>query len=576
MNKLLSSFKGYRIQLVLGPLFKLSEAIMELFVPLIMARIIDIGIAGGNKAYIIKNGLLLLAIGALGLLFALLCQFFASRVAHGFAKSLRKRIAKHVFTLSESDYAHIGKSGLVTRLTSDITQVQTGVNMFIRLAVRAPYLAIGSVVMAIGISKQIGVIFLISIPIILAVLYCITQLTVPCYTKIQASQDKISRIVGENLDGARVIRAFSREDREIQDFNNETDNFSKLTIKAGKISALLNPVTSAISGCAVILIIYFGAGHVNIGSLSAGSVFALVNYMTQTMLALIVLSNVLIVFSKALASAKRLNALMDIAPSMQYAKVAPRMDTEQALLEFNDVSFAYSGDELALSNISFSIKAGQTLGIIGGTGSGKTTLLRLILRLFDANSGKVLINGADIKDLPKEILHSIISYVPQNPTLFSGSLRDNLTLGKKDVTDEMLWQALETAQGEKFVRDMQAGLDTLIQEGGKNLSGGQKQRIAIARALVADGKILLLDDASSALDYATDAALRAAISERNTHSATVIVTQRAASLRSANLILVLDDGNATGMGTHEELLQNCKVYREICVSQGLIEEDMNI
>ncbi|MEG0396875.1 MAG: ABC transporter ATP-binding protein, partial [Oscillospiraceae bacterium] len=304
--------------------------------------------------------------------------------------------------------------------------------------------------------------------------------------------------------------------------------------------------------------------------------FALVNYMTQTMLALIVLSNVLIVFSKALASAKRLSALMDITPSMQYAKAAPKMDTEQALLEFNDVSFAYSGDELALSNISFSIKAGQTLGIIGGTGSGKTTLLRLILRLFDANSGKVLINGADIKDLPKEILHSIISYVPQNPTLFSGSLRDNLILGKKDVTDEMLWQALETAQGEKFVRDMQAGLDTLIQEGGKNLSGGQKQRLAVARALVADGKILLLDDASSALDYATDAALRAAISERNTHSATVIVTQRAASLRSANLILVLDDGNATGMGTHEELLQNCEVYREICVSQGLIEEDMNI
>ena len=601
MKTLFSNFKGYRIQLVLGPLFKFCEALMELFVPIIMAQMIDVGILRGDKQYILQNGFALLLIAALGLLFALLCQYFAARVAHGFAKSLRRNLFAHVFRLSPRDYAHIGEGGLITRLTSDVNQVQTGINMFIRLATRAPFLAVGSVVMAFSIHVPTALIFLVSTPLILFVLYKITQKNVPVYSALQGAQDKMSRSLGENLAGVRVIRAFTREAAEAETFAEEAQSMCTLSVRAGKLSALLSPVTGVIVNFAIVAILYFGAGFVDVGALSPGMVLALVNYMTQTMLALFVVANILAIFTRALASAKRLAALMETAPSMHFpddassdapANVQPNAPTNipsdahmhvpaaqtpqdaQDVLRFQDVSFAYTGGEAALSHVSFTLKKGETLGIIGGTGSGKTTVMNLILRFFDADSGQILLQNHDVKALSKQALRGQIAYVPQNPTLFSGTVRENLLMGAADANDAALWRALTAAQGAAFVRDLPEGLDTVLTEGGKNLSGGQKQRLAIARALLTNAPLLLLDDASSALDYVTDAALREALCADAATRATVMITQRAAALVGAQAILVLDDGQVAGLGTHAALLQSCAVYQEICASQGLLHAEV--
>lgn len=569
MRQLVSNFKGHRLGLVLGPLFKLSEAVMELFIPLIMANIIDIGIKNGDMPYIFKNGLMMLFIGSAGFLFALICQYYASVVAHGFGKDLRSMLFRHVFDLSAGDTTRIGASTLITRLTNDVTQVQTGINMFIRLAIRAPYLAIGSIIMSIKISPPIGVIFLIATPIVLFVIYIITHICLPYFARVQAGQDNIARLSSENLSGARIIRAFGREDKEYEEFSAEGENLTKLTIRVGKLSALLSPLTAMLVNVGIIAIIYFGAGLVNVGELTSGKIVALVSYMTQTLLALTVLANVLVVFTKAIASARRVAAVLDTKSSMQYESVNKVQTDIHSVLEFDKVSFAYNKADDVVSNISFSIRHGETVGIIGGTGSGKSTLLRLAMRLFDTDTGVIKVDGQDIKSYAKEALRMYFAYVPQFSDIFTGTVRDNITMGVQNVQEADIWQALDCAQAGQFVRHMQNGLDTLLNENGKNLSGGQKQRIALARAMLLKREFLLLDDATSALDYVTDAAVRKAINEHCNGSTVLMVSQRVSSIIGADKILVLDDGELVGFGTHKELLNYCDIYAEICSSQGI-------
>lgn len=571
-KQLLKDFKGYYAGLIIGPFFKLSEAVMELFVPVIMANIIDKGIVKGDKAYIVQNGLLLLLIGALGFAFALICQYSASHVAHGYGKALRARIFRHVFSLTESDCSRIGASALITRLTNDVNQVQTGVNMFIRLAIRAPYLAVGSLIMALILDFKLGLIFFVSTPMILFVLYLVTKLSVPFYTKIQKKQDIISKLVSEMILGSRVIRAFSRQGLEEKQFDEAGDELAAITIKVGKLSALLNPLTSVITNFAIVAIIWFGAGFAFSGNIEAGKILALVNYMTQTLLALIVLSNILVLFSKALASAKRLEAVLESKPEFSAENIYGTAQNSDVSVKFDNVSFSYTKAELALNNISFKINKGETLGIIGGTGCGKTTVARLILHLFETCKGDLLVNGVKVQEYAENALSQMVSYVPQGAALFSGTIRENLSLASANLTDVKLWKALEIAQGSDFVRKIDGGLDAVLTEGGKNLSGGQRQRLCIARALaMQDFDILILDDALSALDYATDAALRKGLKQSLCNKTIIMITQRAASIIHADKILVLDDGEQVGFGTHLQLIENCDVYKEICASQGILQ-----
>ncbi|MEG1447543.1 MAG: ABC transporter ATP-binding protein [Ruthenibacterium sp.] len=574
MKQLTRYFKGYYKELILGPVFKLAEAVLELFIPLLMANIIDIGIKNGDKAYIVTHGLRMLLLGAVGLCFALICQYFAAVCAQGFGRSLRKSLFRHVFGLSEAETGTLGINSLITRLTNDVNQVQTGVNMFIRLAVRAPFLAIGSVVMAIGINPEIGIIFLISTPLIVAVLYVIMRRSVPFYVEIQTKQDGIARLAGENLAGARVIRAFSKQESEMRQFNAASDALADAMMRVGKISMALNPITSVIVHVAIVAIIWFGGGMVNGGALTQGALLALVSYMTQTLLALIVLANLIVIFTKAIASAHRVCAVFDTECSMSMPEKSAATDENAPCIAFENVSFSYPhSGENALQNISFTLQKGETLGIIGGTGCGKSTLVKLLAREYDAGSGRVLLHGVDVKEMTAAALHAKIGLVPQTAMLLSGSVRDNLRLGAPQADDAALWQALATAQGKEFVEKMPDGLDTHIAEGGKNLSGGQKQRLTIARALVTQPEILVLDDAASALDYATDAALRKALKSTEKAMAVIFISQRAATLKHANHILVLEDGNAAGFGTHAQLLASCEIYREICASQGIARNE---
>ncbi len=570
MKKLVKYFDGYHKQLVLGPLFKLLEAILELMIPLIMANIIDNGISSGDKAYIVSHGLMMLALGFVGLCFAITCQYFAAVCAQGFGRSLRRDLFRHVFSLSQSQYGQIGTDSLITRITNDVNQVQTGVNMAIRLATRAPFLAVGSIVMSFVISPQIGCIFLISTPIIVFVLYKIMKISVPLYTEIQKKQDGISRLAGENLAGARVVRAFSREDSEIQQFKDSGDALSDAAVRVGKISALLNPITYVTVNLAIVAIVWFGGIMADGGVLQQGQIIALVNYMTQTFLALVVLANLIVIFTKAVASANRVCEILEFEPAMHTPSKSKEENGDTAVA-FCGVSFAYNeaGDD-ALTDIDFAVKSGEMFGIIGGTGSGKTTIVNLILRYYDAVKGKVLVYGTDVKDYTSEDLNCKIGVVPQSAKLFSGTVRSNLMLGAQNADDAQLWNALSTAQGFEFVEKLPQGLDSPIEEMGKNLSGGQRQRLTIARALTKQPRILVLDDASSALDYATDFALRKAL-KTDTHAMTVImISQRASALKDCDKILVLDDGVQVGLGTHEQLISSCGVYREICESQGII------
>lgn len=559
---------GFKKELIIGPAAKLTEAVFELIVPLIMADIIDVGINGGaGKPYIYRMGGIMILMGALGLCCALVCQYLASRASQGVGTVIRNDLFRHIGSLSHAELDRFGTPSLITRVTNDVNQVQSAVAMLIRLVVRAPFLVIGAAVMAMAIDLKLSLIFLAVMPLVAAVLYFIMFRSVPLYRVIQKKLDKISLITRESLSGARVIRAFSGEEAEEKRFREANDDFAETSMRVGRLSALLNPLTYAIMNLAIAAIVWFGGFRVDSGALTQGQVIAFVNYMTQISLALVVVANLVVLFTKAAASSARINEVFDTEPSIRDGSGAA-VSENAPVIEFRDVSFSYSeGGDNALEHISFSVQKGETVGVIGGTGSGKSTLVSLIPRFYDAEQGSVLINGTDVKSYGLKELRKRIGFVPQKAMLFSGTIAENLRWGNENATDEQLRKAAETAQAKEFIDKMSDGFNTHINQGGRNLSGGQKQRLTIARALTGSPEILILDDSASALDFATDAALRKAIARDTSGMTVIIVSQRATSIRHADKIVVLDDGEAVGIGTHDQLLESCGVYREIVMSQ---------
>lgn len=574
MFKLFRYLKNYLVQSILGPLFKMTEATFELIVPVVMAKIIDVGIKNGDKPYIYKMGAVLVLLGILGLACSLTAQYFAAKASMGFGTALRKDLYHHINTFSYAEIDKLGTPSLVTRMTSDINQTQTGVNMLLRLFLRSPFIVIGAVIAALLINVKLTLIFLVASPVLGLIIYFVMSASIPKYTVIQKKVDRVSLLTRENLVGVRVIRAFSRQDEEMEEFSQTSEGLMKTQIMVGRISALLNPATYVVVNLAILAIIWFGGKSVFAGSLTQGEVIALVNYMSQILLALVALANLIVIFTKASASAIRINEIFDTKASVSdenNTEVAEK-DTENAV-EFKNVSFGYGGDgEYAVSDLTFTAKKGETVGIIGGTGSGKSTLINLIPRFYDVSDGEVLVNGVNVKTYPFTQLRNKIGLVPQKAALFKGTIRDNMKWGKADATDEEIYKALEIAQAKEFVDSKPDGLDTMILQNGRNLSGGQRQRLTIARAIVKQCEILILDDSASALDYATDAKLRKAIATETDGLTVFIVSQRAASIRHADKILVLDDGKIEGMGTHSELLRTCPLYKEICLSQLSREE----
>ena len=571
MIKLARYLKHFKLNVTIGPLCKLTEAIFELIVPLVMAEIIDNGIANGDNDYILHHGITLIALAVLGLMCALVCQYMASVASQGVGTRLRADLYAHINSLSYKEIDDLGTPAMVTRITNDVNQVQTAVAMLIRLVVRAPFLVIGATIMAFTIDAKLSLIFLGAMAAIVLIMYPIMTATVKLFKKQQRSLDGVSRITRENLSGVRVVRAFSRQDYEQERFEETAEEYRKLAVKAGRINALLNPAIFIVVNTAYLLIVWLGGKTVLAGELSQGQVIALINYMTQISLALVVVANLVTIFTKAAASSARINEVFDMKPSVVGAESDPEESESAPAIEFDSVSFTYNGGEHALEDISFSLQKGETLGIIGGTGSGKSTLVNLICRFYDCTSGSVKLNGADVGSYKTNTLRRKIAVVPQKTELISGSLRDNIAFGNPDVTDEDIQKALSVAQAKEFTDKLDGGLSSRILQGGKNLSGGQKQRLAIARAVAQSPEILILDDSSSALDYATDAQLRRAIKE-DISVTTVIVSQRANSIRHADLIICLDDGRAVGMGTHAHLLKTCDVYREICRTQYTEQE----
>lgn len=568
MFKLVHYLKNFRRQVILGPIFKLTEAVFELIVPLVMVQIIDKGIYGNNQAYIFKMGFALVLLAAVGLGCALVCQYFAARASQGVGTELRRDVFAHINSLSHAEIDKIGTPGLITRLTTDIDQLQVAVAMLIRLVVRAPFLAIGATVMASTLDPKLSLIFVAAAVLIAFSIYMIMNSSMPFFSAIKKHLDKVSLITRENLSGVRVIRAFSRQNKETERFNSASEDITKTAVRAGKISSLMNPLTTIIVNCAIILIIYFGGVHVNKGNLTQGEITALVNYMTMILLALIVISNLVVIFTKAAASAQRVNEIFEIAPSVkdEATEDLKIKNSGAPKIEFQNVSFAYN-TEYALQNISFKINKGETVGIIGGTGSGKSTLVNLIPRFYDIANGKILIDGEEIKSYPLKQLRKKIGIVPQKAVLFSGTLRKNMQWRDENASDSEILKAIKTAQAEEFVSKLSDGLDTEIQQSGRNLSGGQKQRLTIARALIGNPDILILDDSASALDFATDAALRKSLHSEKGDKTIILVSQRASTVKNADKIIVLDDGDIVGIGAHEELLKTCSEYSEICASQ---------
>ncbi len=573
MFKLARYLKEFKLNVTIGPLCKLTEAIFELIVPLVMAKIIDVGIKNGDNDYILKHGLILLLLAALGLSCALVCQYMASVASQGVGTALRRDLYAHINTLSYAELDKIGTPALVTRISNDVNQIQTAVAMLIRLVVRAPFLVIGAAIMSFTLSPRLSLIFLGAMIIIVFVMFPIMKATVKLFKKQQRSLDGISRITRENLDGVRVVRAFSRQEHEKSRFDETAEEYREFAVKAGRINALLNPLILIAVNAAYVLIVYFGAKFTDlkIDGMTQGNVIALVNYMTQISLALVVVANLVTIFTKAAASAARINEIFDTQSSITEAESSPEQDKTAPAVEFRNVSFSYSGGENSLESLSFALNRGETLGVIGGTGSGKTTLVNLLCRFYDCGSGEVLINGANVRDYPTAELRRLVGIVPQRAELLSGTLRENMTMGRSDISDEQIQKALEAAQAKEFTDNLEGGLDAPILQGGKNFSGGQKQRLTIARALAQSPEIVILDDSSSALDYATDAKLRAALKNLDGVTA-VIVSQRANSIMHADKIIVLDDGAAVGIGTHAELLKTCSVYHEICATQYSEEE----
>lgn len=571
-KRYLGSVKQY---VIIGQTSKLIEAIFEVIVPLIMAAIVDNGIKGNmGKGYVYKMGGVLILLGVLGLCFALICQYLASKASQSVGTVMRNDMFRHINSLSHAELDRLGTPSLITRLTNDINQVQQAVAMFIRLVVRAPFIVIGSAIMAMSIDLKLSVIFVIIIPLVVLVLYLIMSRSIKYYKVIQKKLDRISLVTREGLSGVRVIRAFSRQDTEQKRFDEANDDYLDISLRVGRLSALLNPLTYVILNLAIAAIVWYGGVGVNTGRLTQGEVIAFVNYMTQISLALVVVANLVVLFTKAAASSARINEVLEIEPSIKNGTEKDGAGSENAV-EFSHVYFSYNNSgEYALEDIDLTAKKGETIGVIGGTGSGKSTLASLIPRFYDISKGELKINGTDAADYDTTALRQKVGVVPQKAVLFSGTIAENMRWGKRDATDEEIWKALETAQAKEFVEKMPDGLDTHIAQGGKNLSGGQKQRLTIARALVSQPDILILDDSASALDFATDAALRKAIAQNTTGMTTFIISQRANSIMQADKIIVLDDGRQAGLGTHRELLESCGVYREICYSQ-LSKEEAN-
>ncbi len=578
MLKFARFLKQFKREVLIGPVFKLTEAVFELIVPLVMAQIIDVGIANGDRGYVLRMGGVMVLLGLVGLGCALICQYCAARASQGFGTVLRSEMFRHINTLSHGEIDQIGTPSLITRITNDVNQLQLAVAMLIRLVVRAPFLVIGATVMALLLDWKLACIFFVAAPLMALVLYLVMSRSIPFYRIIQKKLDRISLITRENLSGVRVIRAFSRQEKEKERFAQASEDQMSTSIAVGRISALLNPLTSAIINLAIAAVIWFGGFRVDAGGMTQGEVIAFVNYLNQILLAMIVVANLVVIFTKAAASATRVDEVLELHPSIVNRVSRPAQEVEGSPeIAFDAVSFAYpDAGAYSLSDISFTVARGQTLGIIGGTGCGKSTLVNLIPRFYEVSEGSIKVDGVDVRDYPMEQLRGKVGIVPQRAVLFSGTLRQNMQWRKQDATDEEIWQALETAQAASFVRKMPDGLDSVILQGGKNLSGGQKQRLTIARALVGEPEILILDDSASALDFATDAALRRAIAKfsagRGNRMTTIIVSQRANTVRYADQIVVLDDGKAAGIGTHEQLLESCQTYREIYWSQNERQE----
>ena len=600
MKRLFSYMKDYKLESILGPLFKMLEASFELFVPLVVARMVDVGIRGRDSGYILKMGGVLVLLALIGLACSLTAQYFAAKAATGAATSLRNDLFSHIGRLSYTEIDTVGTSTLITRMTSDINQVQSGINMTLRLLLRSPFVVFGAMVMAFTVDVRSAFVFVVTIPVLCVVVFGIMAVSMPLYKSVQRQLDKVLLTTRENLLGVRVIRAFNRQKSETEKFDRENGNLVRMQVFVGKISALLNPVTYVIINIAVVAVIWVGAEQADSGIITHGKVIALVNYMSQILVELIKMANLIIIISKAVACMNRVDSIFKVESSIEdkgrhgsrkpgsqnsgsqnsgSQNPGPQNSGPQnpALripkVEFKDMEFVYAGaKEPALKDISFCAMAGQTIGVIGGTGSGKSTLVNLIPRFYDAASGQVLVDGTDVKEYSLDELRDKTGVVPQKSVLFKGTLRDNMRWGKQDASDEEIYRALDTAQAREFVDSKGEGLDLYIDQGGHNLSGGQRQRLTIARALVRRPEILIMDDSASALDFATDARLRKAIRENTGDMTVFIVSQRATTIKSADTILVLDEGRLAGMGTHKELLKDCQVYREICLSQLSKEE----
>lgn len=585
MKKLFPFLRPYRKESILAPLFKLLEALMDLIVPLVIADIIDRGIANGDKVYILERFIFLLLLAAVGLAFSITAQWFAAKASVGFATDLRQKLFDHIQSLSYSRVDTLGTETMITRMTSDMNTLQNGVNMVLRLLLRSPFIVLGAMVCSFFIDVKSALVFVVAIPILSLVIYGLMALSIPLYRKVQAKLDRVLGLTNENLTGVRVIRAFCREEDEVASFDFANEELTHLNLLVGRISALMNPVTYVLINVATVVLIQVGAIRVNAGVLETGAVVAMYNYMAQMIVELIKLANLIVTINRALACGDRVAQVLDINPGMEFPEELISHATERDGAEdnqaasaadavhFSHVSFCYEGggDE-ALTDIEFTAKRGETIGIIGGTGSGKSTLVNLIPRFYDVTEGAVEVDGINVKDYPKNGLTDRIAMVPQKAVLFEGSIRDNLTMGLTGVSDEDLWKALETAQAKEVVEGKDGKLDAGVEQNGRNFSGGQKQRLTIARALARKPEILVLDDSSSALDFATDAALRKAINNLEGDLTVFIVSQRTSSIRNADQILVLDDGKLVGKGSHDELLKTCEVYQEIHASQFPGEE----
>ena len=570
MKRLLHYIKPHRFITIMAPLFKMLEATFELFVPLVVAQMIDVGIAGNNSLYLWKMLVLLIALGAIGFGFALTAQYFAAKSAVSVGMSMRSDLFAHINTFSYQEIDSIGTSTLINRMTNDINQVQNGLNMFLRLFLRSPFVVFGAMIMAFTVDVRAALPFAVAIPVLMVVVFAILLISMPLYKKVQKQLDQVLLTTRENLSGIRVVRAFAKQQTEKSRFQEETNSLYHKQIFVGKISALLNPLTYVIINLGIVAVLFFGGRQVNMGNLTQGQVIALINYMSQILTELVKLANLIILLSRAMASLGRVNAVFDVSPSIRDAgEEAFAADRSPAVL-FENVGFAYAGSRKeTLRGISFSVMQGETIGIIGGTGSGKSTLANLIPRFYDCTSGTIRLFGKDMKTLRPSFIREHVGVVPQKPAVFSGSLRENMQWGKQGASDEEIYWALDIAQAREFVESKQQGLDLKIQQGGSNLSGGQKQRLTIARALVGQPDILILDDSASALDFATDAKLRKAIKESTENMTVFIISQRVSAIRNADHILVLDDGKPAGYGTHEELLDSNGLYQEICSSQNV-------